>query len=249
MYNIKAKYRILKNVLVISSLAVIMVSFGCSNENGGGGKPEPQSILVVPLGDVPQSDITFAVDVIEAFYGAIVTSTDPLSPPNEYYSPDRDQYDASKLLVYLAEKKADAKTDRVICITTVDLFAEDLNYVFGIANLSGKYSILSTYRFHISAETEGHRLARFAKIITHELGHSYGLNHCENPLCNMSFANSLGELDAKSFVFCEKCEKRICEATGYDIETRRERIANLVETYGLTEDVIGPGGLEPPLPY
>jgi archaemetzincin len=226
-----------------------MASFGCSIENDKGGKSESQSILVVPLGDVPESDITFAVDVIEAFHGAEVTSMDLLSPPNEHYSLDRDQYDASKLLVYLAEKEADAKTGRVICITTVDLFTEDLNYVFGVANLSGKYSILSTYRFHILAETEGHRLARFAKIITHELGHSYGLNHCENTLCNMSFANSLAELDAKSFVFCERCEKRICVITGYDIETRRERIANLVETYGLTEDVAGPAGLVPPVPY
>lgn len=39
----------------------------------------------------------------------------------------------------------------------------------------------------------------------HELGHAFGLNHCNNSVCVMDFSNSIKDTDINSF--CDMCKK------------------------------------------
>jgi archaemetzincin len=43
---------------------------------------------------------------------------------------------------------------------------------------------------------------RALKEATHELGHTFGFTHCENPTCVMHFSNAIGDTDRKSAHFC-----------------------------------------------
>jgi len=50
---------------------------------------------------------------------------------------------------------------------------------------------------------------RTFKELNHELGHTFGLLHCNSPRCVMNFSNSVLEVDQKSRFFCEKCQKKL----------------------------------------
>ncbi len=47
---------------------------------------------------------------------------------------------------------------------------------------------------------------RVKKELLHELGHTFGLGHCQDKGCIMSFSNSVLEVDLKGLGFCSKCE-------------------------------------------
>jgi archaemetzincin len=48
---------------------------------------------------------------------------------------------------------------------------------------------------------------RVIKEAVHELGHAFGLTHCENNKCVMHFSNSLQDTDFKDHKLRERCNK------------------------------------------
>lgn len=46
---------------------------------------------------------------------------------------------------------------------------------------------------------------RLIKEALHELGHAFGLPHCDNKRCVMVFSNSIKDVDFKGAKFCEGC--------------------------------------------
>ena len=50
---------------------------------------------------------------------------------------------------------------------------------------------------------------RIAKETIHELGHYFGLFHCNNKRCVMYFSNSLYDTDFKNRTFCKKCKNKL----------------------------------------
>ncbi len=91
--------------------------------------------------------------------------------------------------------------ERVLAITDVDLYAGDLNFVFGIAQPSGKACVISLFRLYLDADEEQFR-GRVLKEAVHELGHTFSLGHCADPGCVMWFSNTLEETDRKGSAYC-----------------------------------------------
>ncbi len=102
--------------------------------------------------------------------------------------------------------------DRVLGITEVDLFAEPLNFVFGQAEISGKAAVISLAR--LKGEKKLYH-SRTVKEAVHELGHTFGLRHCDSESCVMRFSNCLAETDLKGETFCEYCEEDLAEKLRY----------------------------------
>jgi len=125
----------------------------------------------------------------------------PVEIPRESYDRQRGQHDNAKLL----KLAADAQGERVLGVTSVDMFALGLNFVFGRAPLGGKGCIISIARLrHQDLEIFAMRTIKEA---VHELGHTFGLDHCGNPRCVMFFSNSILDTDRKGDEFCERCER------------------------------------------
>lgn len=134
------------------------------------------------------------------------------SLPETTYDKAREQYEAGKLVGYLASK---AKGGKTLAVGTMDLFAGDMNFVFGIAQKGGKLGLVSLYRldqrFHGKTADYEKLKERAVKEAIHELGHCYGLDHCRGK-CVMAFSNNIMQVDEKEKFFCEACREKLRKA-------------------------------------
>jgi archaemetzincin len=89
------------------------------------------------------------------------------------------------------------------------LYVPVLTYVFGEAQLDGRCAVIS---FHRLDETfygfpPNPRLLeeRLHKEAVHELGHTYGLLHCQRYDCVMHSSMAVEEVDVRPINFCSEC--------------------------------------------
>ena len=128
----------------------------------------------------------------------------PVAPiPPHAYDSKRRQYRAASFL----EACYDEPGDRVLAITAEDLYAENLNFVFGYASIRDRYAVISTARLHDAKASR--YLERALKEAVHEIGHTLGLEHDPDSACVMHFSNSLADTDRKGIAFCHRCRDTV----------------------------------------
>jgi archaemetzincin len=127
------------------------------------------------------------------------------------YNIQRKQYLASELIKSLISNTK-VKNEKVIGIVDVDLYSPHLNFIFGEADYFSSTAVMSLYRlkqeYYGQPADEDLLIARACKEIIHELGHTFGLQHCSNLKCVMHFSNALADTDWKEPYFCEKCRPK-----------------------------------------
>jgi archaemetzincin len=134
----------------------------------------------------------------------------PIELTTDAYDPRRDQYLAQIILSNL-KALGFPQAEKVLAIVREDLYADELNFVFGQAELGGKYGIISLARLIPALPYRDENLY-YRRVLTeavHELGHTFGLGHCPNILCVMHFSNTIHDTDVKSARFCSHCEARL----------------------------------------
>ena len=100
---------------------------------------------------------------------------------------------------------------RLLAVTSYDLYVPVLTFVFGEAQLSGTCAVVSLHRlreeFYGLPASEDLMRERLVKEAVHELGHTFGLRHCERWECVMTSSHGVERLDVKSAEFCEDCAR------------------------------------------
>ncbi len=126
----------------------------------------------------------------------------------EGYDSVRNQYNSTWVLSKLVEI-APQEGSKILGVTEVDLFVPVLTFVFGEAQLGGQAAVVSSHRLRdelYGLPRNPQRLReRLAKEAIHELGHTFGIVHCRDPLCVMHSYTYAEEIDFKSRDFCKSC--------------------------------------------
>ena len=103
--------------------------------------------------------------------------------------------------------------DRVLMLTDVDICDPPNMNGIGYADITHLFAIVSMYQLQRGADRTVLK-ERLVKEALHELGHTYGLDHCSRNSCPMSISHSALEIDAKTTEFCPRCVKMLSD-TGY----------------------------------
>ena len=179
---------------------------------GFGQAPVPArkaSIAVAVIGDAPRAFIEELAPILHETFGAEIIPASDLALPASSWNASRRQYLSTKLLDALASAKR-PEWERLLGIAEVDLYVPDLNFVFGEADSRRGVAVFSLAR--LTAGADDTLLSRRAATeAVHELGHTYGLSHCDKPTCVMWFSNTLSESDRKGFRFCPAHARELAE--------------------------------------
>lgn len=165
-----------------------------------------RSIKIVPLIDPPLFILNEIKNNFEKTFKFPVLIEKNLNIPDDYKNLLRNQYPVGKLIFYLKENIKDESL-KIIGIISEDIYEDGYNFLFGSAELNGKYAIVSLYR--LFEEDKKLFLDRSIKESTHELGHTFGLGHCNNKSCVMNFSLSINDVDKKEKNFCKLCETKL----------------------------------------
>jgi archaemetzincin len=166
-------------------------------------------VLLLPVGRPAREHLeTLSRDLSATGTACKVGRSVPL--PKPAYDRRRNQYLANAFLA-LAAQAAPALADprgKVLAVTEVDLYADDLNFVLGMAESHGRTAVISLCRLGLGAGPDVRR-SRTLKEAVHELGHTLGLGHCPEPRCVMHFSNALADTDRKGHRLCAVCERKL----------------------------------------
>ncbi|XP_020662105.3 archaemetzincin-2 [Pogona vitticeps] len=177
------------------------------------------------------------------------------------------QIHAGHLLNYLKKKKPkDAFC--IVGVTVIDLYPRDSwNFVFGQASLTEGMGIFSFARYdsdfysanykgklkttkklspadysvfdgYYTPELSSKLLLRSCKTLTHEIGHIFGLHHCQWLQCVMQGSNHLEEADRRPLDLCPICLRKLQSALGFNIMERYQVLQKWIED-GVNETEAG----------
>jgi len=167
-------------------------------------------LSLVPIGTVPDDLLDWLDDRLEAILSVDTVVEEQIPLPEEGYDPGRNQYVGGAMFKAL-RRRPDPQTNRTLGLTSEDCYASGLNFVFGQANMRTGLAFVALPRlrpsfYGLPPDRELFR-KRVLKECVHELGHTLGLTHCQNPRCVMHFSNRLQDTDVKDVDFCLRCQE------------------------------------------
>ena len=209
-------------------------------------KSQDQRLCVLPLGDFKGAHAPALARLSQfcACYfsrrtellGAIPLDQVPATRRFNKISKNR-QILTTEILEWLDGKKPN-DVYAVIAVTMEDLYpSDDWNFVFGEANLIGGTGVFSFARHDPSFfgqrhdENTAHLIfQRSLKVLIHEMGHMFGMDHCAYLECNMNGSNNLEESDRAPLHLCPVCLRKLHAVTGLDLLEREKKLHSFYTT-------------------
>jgi archaemetzincin len=129
-------------------------------------------------------------------------------------------------------------------VTMSDLYPDpSWNFVFGQASLRDRVGVYSFARydpsFYGEARTAGWQkliLRRNCKVLAHEAGHMFGLEHCVWYRCLMNGSNHLEEADARPLHLCPVDLRKLQWSIGFDVLERYRRLRDFERQAGFEDE-------------
>ena len=165
-------------------------------------------VTICPVGSVDEEILEHIAKCISIRCGLTWRISKRMENPHYAYNDIRCQYNSKLILKRLLQRNLHG-TLRLIGVTSVDLYVPILKFVFGLAQIEGKCSIISLHRlyprFYDQPSNPDLLLARVEKTVLHELGHTFGITHCRDRRCVMYSSVRIENTDAKQPDFCPTC--------------------------------------------
>lgn len=193
------------------------VSWSC------GSKPKKQSInyhesfqnsdsniviAIVPYHRIDSSLINLISVELENFYGIKTTILPKANMPDSCKVPYKQRYNANKILEHLAIIKP-KQTPYILAITTEGIATKKGKYkewgILGLGTCPGPCCVVSTKNM---GKNKDRLKDRLIKVCLHEMGHNFGLPHCNknDQRCLMRDANgTVTTVDKEEKYLCQYC--------------------------------------------
>ena len=132
----------------------------------------------------------------------------------------------------------------ILAVTMEDLYPEPTwNFVFGQASLTERTGVYSFARynpaFYGESRGSGYEkiiLNRSCRILAHETGHMFGLQHCIFFKCIMNGSNHLAESDSRPLHLCPVCLRKLQASIGFDVVKRYRDLDIFYRKYSFDEE-------------
>ena len=128
----------------------------------------------------------------------------------------------------------------MISILLDDLYPESSwNFVFGLATIKDRVGVFSFARFSSSFEKKN-EVVNFdnfllycsCSTLTHEICHTFGLDHCIYYTCLMNGCNNMEEAKKQPLYECPVCLRKLHYSIGFDPLERYKQMLNVTKMFG-----------------
>ena len=209
-------------------------------------------IYLLPIGDFDEESSPPLEEVrryAAAFFQMEVTLLPAYQPHELEFEPRKNRNGGQRQVLTRSireflKKQLPADAYCLLGITMTDLYPDPAwNFVFGEATLAERVGVYSFARydpvFWDEPRDKDYRsliLQRSCKVLAHETGHMFGLEHCIYFDCVMNGSNGMGETDAQPQHLCPICLRKLHHAIGFDPVKRYEDLARIYRREKWFED-------------
>lgn len=207
-----------------------------------------RTIAVLPLGKLAEaSPLAAVMDFAARYFGMpmvrrLTTPIEKLGTRSRVHG-GRRQYHTKAILDGMIRRVPD-DVYCMIAVTMADLYPDpDWNFVFGEARLFQRVGVYSFARYDPAFYGEAHTagtprliLRRSLKLMAHEVGHMFGVEHCIHYTCVMNGSNNLEETDRSPLHLCPVCLRKLHDSIGFDVAERERLLAEFYRAQGLVPE-------------
>lgn len=177
------------------------------------GRAIPKRISIYRYGNFPMSKAKDLESSLKKCFPQVELKVKVLAFPSKHYYKAGNRYRATGLLDDLGRYR---NGDAVLGLTDYIIFtSNEKSKTWGIMGLSYVGAYKSVISSVIPKSGKQQTADNFCKLALHELGHGFGLNHCNTPRCFMIDAEGGMKFD-KTPAFCNSC-KSYLNAKGWTI--------------------------------
>ncbi len=223
--------------------------------NSNPNKPDSKrnKIYLQPLGSFPEGaspSLGKLKEYVSAFFSSevellplfdikdakLTTRINPYTKKNQILTSD---------ILNLLKKNLLEDAFCLMAITMEDLYPHPTwNFVFGQASLRERVGVYSFARYDPAFYSEEREkdykkliLWRSCKVLAHEIGHQFGIEHCIYYHCVMNGSNHLQESDARPQHLCPVDLRKLQYSVEFDIVERYKKLQQFYEECGFEKEV------------
>jgi archaemetzincin len=158
-----------------------------NEESSSTKKDGTVTIHIVGLGDYTKSDLVNAKKYVEEFYGYNCVVDGSVPTKTSMYVENSNTLNVTNCLAELS-----VQGQKTIYVTKEPLYSKQWGMLRGMTHMRGNTVVVKG----------GEHLQ---ETVIHELGHTLGLGHCDNPQCIMAINNDAEDTGQ----FCSKCKNQL----------------------------------------
>jgi archaemetzincin len=217
-------------------------------------RPEAQrrKLYLQPLGNFSGSDgpaLDQLRDFMAAFFMMEVDLLPPLKLAQNHVTSRRNRWTGQVQLLTgdilnLLQTRLPEDGFALLGVTMTDLYPDsNWNFVFGQASPRERVGVYSFARYdprfygqEAAADSSKLVLRRSCKVLAHETGHMFGIDHCVWYRCLMNGSNHLEEADARPLHLCPVDLRKLQWSIGFDVVERYRRLRDFHRQAGFEDE-------------
>lgn len=168
-------------------------------------------VILIPLRSFPDDLLDAVEQALRSELDVDVERHAVVELPEQAYYAPRKRYRAEKLLDFL-EGYEQGPGVKILGLTEVDISTSSDPYpdwgIFGLGSSPGTTAVVSSFRLKRKPKNREHVRFRVATVSVHEVGHTFGLPHCDEKAVECVMLDAQGGIentDSSSGTFGPEC--------------------------------------------